>query len=635
MINAKNITIIVILSIDITIIMIDISKIDNAMGTVKMQRFDPHRMLRPLEIFGNALKDQSHAPAYIVEVDTGDRSAAYAAGSAEPGTKDRATTDSTFEIGSQTKMMTAALTLQLADAGRIDLDAKISDYLSANLLHGLANAGRATVREVLAMTSGIPSYTEAVGASGQPIFIEKLLAGEKFGPSDALKVARDMKATGAPGDHYHYSNTNYLLLGLLLEKQTKQSLSSLIEDRIFKPLGMEHSTARPFASDDPRLNSYAVVGEGLDLVDVTHAPWFFKGEAGVVSTTSDMIRFLQGLVSPGGLLSTHALSEMTDFHVVERGKGYVMSFGLGLAKIDFSNGESFVGFTGGTLGTSSSTYISLKTGAVISFAGTASDFASDSGAFALLQALEHNAAWDPGQGNGKGPLYIKDASAADAALLSSHGQPQMEIDGASVALKHSLHDLLTTDSRFADGSIIVVGDNRRGGRDNQANVIDLGRDHPGANGKANHLIGLGGDDRITGGKGDEWLEGDQGRDRLNGGLGNDLIDGGEGRDHLFGGAGRDVFIFRTAAEARGDTIGDFHSRTDKIDFSGIDAIAGGRDDAFHWLGAAKFTGEAGELRYERHGHDVIVSADLDGDRKADFTITLDDIAHVRGSDFLL
>jgi D-alanyl-D-alanine carboxypeptidase len=599
-----------------------------------MPKFDPQGMLDPLEALGTALLEQSHAPAVVIQVERGDLSARYAAGAAAAGTTEAVSTDNTFEIGSQTKMMTAALTLELAGTGRIDLDAPIADYLPASLLKGIDNAGEATVRQLLAMTSGIPSYTDARGESGLPLFVEKLMAGEAFGPHDALDVARGMKPTGEPGDHYHYSNTNYLLLGLMLERQTGRSLTDLYESHIFRPLHMDDTTARPFSSDDPRLDSYAVSGADDALVDVTDIPWHFKGEGGVVSTTDDMIDFLRALVKPGGLLSADARREMMDFKVVTEGDGFDMSFGLGLARIRFDSGETFIGFTGGTLGTSSSTYVEVKTGAVVSIAGTASDFASDDGAFALVRMLKEATDWHPQRGDG--PLSVDGASASDTAVIGEGRGVGIDIDGARTQLAERAGALAVGDVVFSDGSLLIAGDGRRGGHDQRADDIDIARDHAGADGKANHLLGLGGDDRLTGGGGGEWLQGNAGDDTLSGGGGDDRIEGGLGSDRMTGGAGADVFVLlRVAEAARGDVVLDFETGSDRIDLTAIDGVPGGRDDALRWLGAADFDGQAGAVVFETDAGGATLGVDVDGDRLADMTIRLDGVTSLGRDDVLL
>ena len=226
-------------------------------------------------------------------------------------------------------MMTAVVILQLAAEGLIDLDATAADYLPDSVTQGIPNAGTATVREMLAMRSGIPNYTEAVDGNGVPLYL-KALRGDpdaQFGPNKALDVARDMAASNEPGAAFDYSNTPYLLLGLMIEAVTGNSWAEELQHRVFDPAGMRHSTARRFDPDPLRLSSYQE--RDGELVDVTDARLVPRGESGVASTTADMIAFLKALLVDGTLLPPAMLAEMTDFS----GVGGGFAFGLGLYRV--------------------------------------------------------------------------------------------------------------------------------------------------------------------------------------------------------------------------------------------------------------------------------------------------------------
>ena len=144
------------------------------------------------------------------------------------------------------------------------------------------------------------------------------------------------------------------------------------------------------------------------------------------------------------------------------------------------------------------------------------------------------------------------------------------------------------------------------------------------------LAGLGGDDAINGGLGD---------DTIRGGDGADTITGGAGLDRMQGGAGADRFVLTSAEDSFGDTrdrVGDFEQGVDQIDLRLIDADPVQADDqAFVFLGTAAFTGVAGELRFGEVNGNTKVSADLDGDARADFQIRLDGLITLTDADFLL
>lgn len=160
---------------------------------------------------------------------------------------------------------------------------------------------------------------------------------------------------------------------------------------------------------------------------------------------------------------------------------------------------------------------------------------------------------------------------------------------------------------------------------------------------------LKGNDKITGGNGSDYLTGFAGNDTLIGNAGNDVLKGGTGNDKLYGGAGADklygeqgadIFIFKsikdsTVAKSGRDTIFDF-AKGDKIDLSAIDANSksSGHQD-FKYVGSAAFSGKAGELRVEKQASDTYIYADVNGDKRADFAIHLDDAYSFSKGDFLL
>lgn len=132
-----------------------------------------------------------------------------------------------------------------------------------------------------------------------------------------------------------------------------------------------------------------------------------------------------------------------------------------------------------------------------------------------------------------------------------------------------------------------------------------------------------------------------GNDTLTGGTGSDSLSGDDGKDTLTGGAKNDVFYYDDFAEsgpakAARDLITDFsHRQADRIDLSEIDAVDGGSDDAFIFLGADRFTGTEGELRAVRSARDTTVFGDIDGDKLADFAITLTGAMTLVAGDFVL
>lgn len=160
------------------------------------------------------------------------------------------------------------------------------------------------------------------------------------------------------------------------------------------------------------------------------------------------------------------------------------------------------------------------------------------------------------------------------------------------------------------------------------------------NGGNDILYGRHGSDRLQGGSGNDILNGGLGADRLFGGQGNDRLTGGTGADWLIGSTGTDTFVFGSIADSTTalsgrDRIFDF-SGLDRIDISAIDARTTiGGNQAFAFIGNAGFSGQAGQLRSAIRTDGTHVLGDVNGDRRADFEIYLDDRIVLDRGDFFL
>jgi serralysin len=151
----------------------------------------------------------------------------------------------------------------------------------------------------------------------------------------------------------------------------------------------------------------------------------------------------------------------------------------------------------------------------------------------------------------------------------------------------------------------------------------------------NEIWGMSGFDLLDGRSNADKLYGVGGDDDLYGGEGKDQLNGGRGRDFLYGEQGTDSFIFASTNDsvkgADRDIIFDFRrSEGDRINLAGIDAIKGGGDDAFNFIGNQNFQ-NAGDLQYRNH----ILAGDVNGDGKADFEIEVRNVSQFQDSDFNL
>ena len=227
-----------------------------------------------------------------------------------------------------------------------------------------------------------------------------------------------------------------------------------------------------------------------------------------------------------------------------------------------------------------------------------------------------------------------DKPASTAYVTGTAGDDALSADGTANPVQGLGGNDLLMGSGSADRLLGGAGDDELRGEGGDDQLIGgLGHDV---------LLGGTGNDLLNGGPGGGLLSGGDGQDRLlggdamdllDGGAGDDVLQGGKGSDRIEGGAGGDIFVFATLADSRGlalrsdggkilpDLIGDFSSGVDKIDLSGIDAIAGTPlNDAFTYIGAAAFTHQAGQLRVELVNGFAHIFGDVDGDGFADIVI---------------
>jgi Ca2+-binding RTX toxin-like protein len=155
------------------------------------------------------------------------------------------------------------------------------------------------------------------------------------------------------------------------------------------------------------------------------------------------------------------------------------------------------------------------------------------------------------------------------------------------------------------------------------------------------LTGNSGVNVLTGVSGNDVLSGLGGNDTLFGDLGGDTLVGGTGRDIMTGGASGDAFDFNAVSETgttggTRDQIVDFAAGSDEIDLATIDAnTTAGGNQAFAFIGAAAFSGVAGQLRAVQSAVNTVVSGDINGDSVADFQIQLNTVVALSAGDFVL
>jgi D-alanyl-D-alanine carboxypeptidase len=232
-------------------------------------------------------------------------------GVAVQSTKQPMTSATLMSVGSISKTFTGAIALRLAESGAISLDDPLSKYLPS-----YPNAANITLRELMNHTSGIqdlfdPSVYRAIQANPSATWTaDQLLA----------KIGRPYFK---PGTDYHYSSTNYVILGQVIEKVTGQKLATLIRTKFLEPLGLSHTflqseepisgtLAHGYISPKVKMDPTVDVSVGQKMLPYISAATATGASGAVVSTASDIAIWASALYG-GKLFSETTLASMVDF----------------------------------------------------------------------------------------------------------------------------------------------------------------------------------------------------------------------------------------------------------------------------------------------------------------------------------
>lgn len=285
----------------------------------------------------DALVRDDGLPGALAAVrDRDGRTRTYTAGVGDLATGAAVPGDGQVRIGSNTKAFTAVAVLQLVAEGRVGLDTPVDTYLPG-LVHGeRIDGSRITVRHLLQQTSGLPNYT-AYDIQPKP-----------YDPRDLVAIALAHPGHFDPGEKWEYSNTNYVLAGLIVEQVTRRPLAEEITRRVIVPAGLRH-TYFPAPGDitirEPHPHGYDRESATAPLVDITEMDPSWAWAAGqMISTNADLNRFYTALLS-GGLLPRAQLDQMkTTVGAEYFGEG--ARYGLGLVSIPLSCGGVYWGHGG-------------------------------------------------------------------------------------------------------------------------------------------------------------------------------------------------------------------------------------------------------------------------------------------------
>lgn len=252
--------------------------------------------------------------------------------------KDLARPQDRVSVASITKSMVAVSVLKLVDQGLIGLDDPVNGVLES-FRTTLRPPGPITVRQLLNHNSGMPDFGDSEYAAG-PL---KQVANTRLSMQRGLELAATLPWESKNVDRFSYSSSNYLALGQLIEKLRGQPVADVLNQDIFGPLGLQHtSLAEPDRGAPDNIHAYII--DGGARVDVTQPEVFVGSPAGgVISTTQDVNNFYRALLR-GQLLSPAMLEEM-------KKKSGFAEYGLGLGRFpDPCSGDFRYGHAGYAFG---------------------------------------------------------------------------------------------------------------------------------------------------------------------------------------------------------------------------------------------------------------------------------------------
>jgi D-alanyl-D-alanine carboxypeptidase len=249
-----------------------------------------------------------------------------------------------FRTASIGKMTCATLAMKLMEAGYFALDDSIYHYLPDSIMNGLHviqsqdYSNRITIRQLLNHRSGLADYVMDgdVNGNGLPDFLELLIAqpNKFWTPEETIEYCKqNLTPFFIPGEGFHYSDTNYQLLGLLMQRITGKTLHRLYQEMLFTPLGMNYTYLEFYDNPIP-----SVPGHGLSQVyfgDINYTNWTSASAdwagGGLISTCEDLNRFLRAFVNDQIFQNSQSKTEMMNWQTTGETGVY---YGLGILRFN-------------------------------------------------------------------------------------------------------------------------------------------------------------------------------------------------------------------------------------------------------------------------------------------------------------
>lgn len=277
----------------------------------------------------------------VLAVMKGDGSFSWssAAGIASQADQVPMTKDTPIYIASITKLYTATAIMRLYEKGALSLDDPMAKYLPEGLIRdihvyqGKDYSHEITIKQLLSHTSGIADYYTEKPKGGKSLF--ELILEEPERPwtvDETIERARkDLQPNFPPGTAASYSDTNFQLLGKIIEAVTGKQLHTVFEEFFFRPLGLKHTWL--IGRSQPQISSSAnpadVFYKDMNITK-TRSNGAYWADGGIVSTTEEMIIFLKAL-KEGRIVSSDTLKLMHNWHKLH----FPLQYGYGTMYVKF------------------------------------------------------------------------------------------------------------------------------------------------------------------------------------------------------------------------------------------------------------------------------------------------------------
>lgn len=248
-----------------------------------------------------------------------------------------------FGLASVSKTYVAVAVLQLVEQGKLNLDKAISNYLPENISTNIPYSNQITLRQLLNHTSGVVNYYDRKFNE----LTKNRSRYQYWTATEAIKLIYKRQPNIQPGKEHEYSDSNYILLEIIVEQITGKSLAEVIRKQILNPLGLKSTyteirepnlkpivTGYSCRNKNAILDSHKYLNEGNGL-----------GDGGLIANASDTAKFLNALLAEKTLLSPQMLKEMLNFVPVEKDNDY----GLGIANFQTRFGKA-IGHSGWSYG---------------------------------------------------------------------------------------------------------------------------------------------------------------------------------------------------------------------------------------------------------------------------------------------